>query len=208
MCKIGHRQYAASFFKSIGGRYKRIRLRPEGKPDPEYYRQHVSVIAQLEELNRTGETELYCGDESHVCSQGYVPYGRQFPGEDIHIPVGNAYRINCMGFINRKSQYKGFMTEKNIGAELVMQYLDDFSFKVRKEAVLILDNASIHKAKIIKKKNLFWQNRELFISFPPPYSPHLNIAETLRRKLKKEWLNPDDLIIRTKTNAIMRLTDV
>jgi transposase len=30
--------------------------------------------------------------------------------------------------------------------------------------------------------------------FFPPYSPHLNIAETLWRKLKKEWLDPPDYI--------------
>lgn len=86
----------------------------------------------------------------------------------------------------------GFMTEKNIGSELVMQYLDDLSFKIRKKTVLILDNASIHKAKIIKERIPFWQRRGLFITLLPPYSPHLNIAETVWRKLKKEWLNPDD----------------
>ncbi|MFA7493298.1 MAG: transposase [Proteiniphilum sp.] len=32
----------------------------------------------------------------------------------------------------------------------------------------------------------------MYIFFLPPYSPHLNIAETLWRKLKKEWLNPED----------------
>ncbi|MBL7993531.1 MAG: transposase [Candidatus Kapabacteria bacterium] len=32
----------------------------------------------------------------------------------------------------------------------------------------------------------------MFIFFLPPYSPHLNIAETLWRKLKKEWLNLED----------------
>jgi transposase len=36
------------------------------------------------------------------------------------------------------------------------------------------------------------RQRGLFIFFLPPYSPHLNIAETLWRKLKKEWLNPED----------------
>jgi transposase len=30
------------------------------------------------------------------------------------------------------------------------------------------------------------------LTYLPPYSPHLNIAETVWRKLKKEWLNPED----------------
>jgi transposase len=32
----------------------------------------------------------------------------------------------------------------------------------------------------------------LFVRFLPPYSPHLNLAEVLWRKLKYEWLRPQD----------------
>lgn len=75
-----------------------------------------------------------------------------------------------------------------------MDYLEELSFKIQKDTVLILDNASVHRAKIIRERIPFWQNRGLFIAFLPPYSPHLNIAETVWRKLKKEWLNPEDYI--------------
>lgn len=34
--------------------------------------------------------------------------------------------------------------------------------------------------------------RSLFVSFLPTYSPHLNIAEVLWRKMKYEWLRPED----------------
>jgi transposase len=53
-----------------------------------------------------------------------------------------------------------------------------------------LDNARIHKTKDIKERIPFWHKRGLFLFFLPPYSPHLNIAETLWRKLEKEWLDP------------------
>ncbi|MDR2087074.1 MAG: transposase, partial [Dysgonamonadaceae bacterium] len=43
-----------------------------------------------------------------------------------------------------------------------------------------------------------WQQRGLFITFLPPYSPHLNIAETVWRKLKKEWINPEDYLGKDK----------
>jgi len=58
----------------------------------------------------------------------------------------------------------------------------------------LLDNASVHKAKIIRERMPHWQKRGLFIFFLPPYSPHLNIAETIWRKLKKEWLDPQDYL--------------
>jgi transposase len=78
-------------------------------------------------------------------------------------------------------------------------------FKIQKETVLILDNASVHRAKIIKERIPFWQDRGLFIAFLPPYSPHLNIAETVWRKLKKEWINPEDYM--EKDTSIMQQTD-
>jgi transposase len=152
------------------------------------------VIAELEHLNETGEIDLYYGDESHVCSHGYVPYGWQFPGEDIHIPVEKSYKINILGFINRKSQYMGMMTEQNIGTDTVIEYLEKLSFCIKKKTVLILDNASVHKSNRMMERIPFWQRRGLFITFLPPYSPHLNIAETVWRKLKKEWLNPEDYL--------------
>jgi transposase len=150
--------------------------------------------ADLEQLSEEGHIDLYYGDESHVCSQGYVPYGWQFPDEEVYIPSEKAYRINCPGFINRKSEYMGTMTENNINAEFVMEYPEKFSFTIQKETVIVLDNAGVHKAKIIRERIPFWQNRGLFIAFLPPYSPHLNIAETVWRKLKKEWLNPEDYL--------------
>jgi transposase len=61
-----------------------------------------------------------------------------------------------------------------------------------------LDNASVHKSRSIIERIPFWQRRGLFIIYLPPYSPHLNIAETVWRKLKKEWLNPEDYLEKDK----------
>ena len=190
--EIHQQQYSAPFFKSAHGRYKRIRTRPKGKPDTDFYHHQVGIISELELLSETGEIDLYYGDESHICSQGYVPYGWQFPGEDIHIPVEKAYKVNILGFINRKSQYMGMMTENNISSEVVIDFLETLSFNIKKKTVLILDNASVHKSHGIMERRTFWEKRGLLITFLPPYSPHLNIAETVWRKLKKEWLDPQD----------------
>ena len=42
-------------------------------------------LGELERLCRAGQLTLLSGDESPVCSEGYVPYGWQFPGEDVFI---------------------------------------------------------------------------------------------------------------------------
>jgi hypothetical protein len=57
-----------------------------------------------------------------------VPYGWQFPGEDVHIPVEKAYKINMLGFINRKSQYMGMMTQDTVNAGTVIEFPEKLSF--------------------------------------------------------------------------------
>ncbi len=56
----------------------------------------------------------------------------------------------------------------------------------------MLDNTSIHKAKIIQNQLRCWEKRGLYIFYLPPYSPQLNITETLWRKIKKEQIDPPD----------------
>jgi len=138
--------------------------------------------------------DLFYGDESHVCSEGYVPYGWQFPDEDIYIPVEKGYKINIWGIITRKNQIFSTITEQNIDADFVFDQLETISLKIQKITVIVLDNASIHKAKIIQNQLQFWRKRGLYIFYLPPYSPQLNIAETLWRKIKKEQIDHTDYI--------------
>ncbi len=44
----------------------------------------------------------------------------------------------------------------------------------------------------MQERRRVWEARGLFLFYLPPYSPHLNIAEVLWRKLKYEWLQPAD----------------
>ena len=85
-------------------------------------------------------------------------------------------------------------TEKNIDTLFIFNQMEDLSFTIQKQTVVVLDNASIHTAKRIQEQIPFWQQRGLFIFYLPPYSPQLNIAETLWRKMKREWIDPDDYL--------------
>lgn len=149
-------------------------------------------LAELEKLCEQGFVDLFYGDESHVCSTGYVPYGWQFPGEAVFIPTEKGYKINIWGLISRNNQTHWLTTEKNIKANFIFTQLEELSFSIQKPTVIVLDNASIHKAHLIQQQLPFWEDRGLYVFYLPPYSPHLNIAETLWRKLKKEQLDPGD----------------
>ena len=72
------------------------------------------------------------------------------------------------------------------------KFMDDFSLQNDDLKVVILDNASYHKSAFTRAHFEQWQNRGLFLFFLPTGCPHLNLIETLWRKMKYEWLSVKD----------------
>ncbi len=160
----------------------------------EHYQLQVEKLQELEHLNMKGKIDLFYGDETHVCSEGYVPYGWQFPDEDICFLSEKSYKFNCFGLINRENKCHWGITQENINTQFILEFMEKLSWEITCTTFIVLDNARIHKTKNIMERIPYWQKRGLFLLFLPPYSPHLNIAETLWRKLKKEWLDPEDYL--------------
>ncbi|CAA7196356.1 hypothetical protein CHRY9293_02453 [Chryseobacterium potabilaquae] len=50
-----------------------------------------------------GLIDLFYGDESHVSSESHVPYGLQFPDEEVAIYLEKGYKTNIFGIINRSN---------------------------------------------------------------------------------------------------------
>ena len=59
---------------------------------------------------------------------------------------------------------------------------------VGRPLTVILDNASIHKAKEIQPLLALLKQKGLTLYFLPPYSPELNRIEKLWHKMKYEWM--------------------
>ena len=189
----GQRVDVQAFFIGIGARYKRIRKRPRGKPSPQLYEYKVEKLQELEQKAENGKIDLFYADESHICTEGYVPYGWQFRGEDVFIPSQKIARLNIFGMTTRDNRYEGFTSRGSITSGMVADFLDRLSFRPKaRDIVVVLDNASIHRSSTIKEMRPVWESRGLFLFYLPPYSPHLNIAETLWRMLKGKWIRPQD----------------
>jgi transposase len=156
------------------------------------YAYKIEVLTELERLSEQGWIKLFYADESHVCSQGYVPYGWQFPGEEVFISSQKGYRLNVFGMISRGNECLWSATTDSIKAELVLEKLDMLSLSINQPTYIVLDKASVHRSKIIEQRIKLWQSRGLYLFFLPPYSPHLNIAETMWRHLKGGWLRAED----------------
>jgi len=164
----------------------------KGKPNEEIYQLKKEVLGKFEELSLSGLIDLYYGDESGVNLEPNVPYGWQFRDEEVSMPSEKGKGINCFGLFTRRNESWTATSEKSINGQFVLEQLERFSFSITKLTVVVLDNARIHCGKQIAERQSAWQMRGLFIFYLPTYSPHLNLAETVWRKLKYEWLNASD----------------
>ena len=152
------------------------------------------LIGSYERLAEDDLIDLYYGDEAGVNLEPNVPYGWQFRDEEVAMPSAKGAGINCFGLFTRANKSWIALSEATITGNFVMEQLDRFSLSIRKLTVVVLDNARIHSGKQITERIAVWQRRGLFIVYLPIYSPHLNIAETVWRKLKYEWLSAEDYL--------------
>lgn len=146
----------------------------------------------MEQQSCQGHIDLFYGDECQVSEEGYVPYGWQFSDEDVAIEVAKGNSINCFALLSRSNEIIYRTTEQTISADFVIEQFEQLSMSITKPTVIVLDNARIHTARKVKERIKDWQNRDLYVFYLPPYSPHLNIAERLWKELKSHWLKPTD----------------
>jgi transposase len=136
--------------------------------------------------------DLYYADQRRVCLEPCVPYGWQFPDEDVFMPSTKGKGLNCFGLLSRTNQLLFTTTTQNITSAFVFEYLERLSLMLNKPTVIVLDNASVHTAKIIREQRKVWETRGLTLFYLPAYSPQLNLIERLWKMLKYYWLKPED----------------
>jgi len=146
----------------------------------------------LEQLSQAGLIDLYYGDESRVSLEPCVPYGWQFAGEGVFMPTAKGAGLNCFALLTRANDLVFETTRRRITSQFIIEQFERLSFSIRKMTVVVLDNAGVHTSRQVQARRPFWERRGLYIFYLPPYSPHLNPAERLWRKLKYEWLQPAD----------------
>lgn len=136
--------------------------------------------------------DLYYADETRVCLEPCIPYGWQFPDEDVFMPSAKGKGLNCLGLLSRTNRLMFATTTGSITSRFVFDYLERLSFTLKKPTVIVLDNASVHTAKIIREQRKVWEERGLTLFYLPAYSPQLNLIEILWKMLKYYWLKPED----------------
>ena len=145
-------------------------------------------MALLENQSELGHIDLFYGDETGINELAYVPYGWQRKDENVAISANHGQQINCFGILSRDNRFFSKTTTGSVTADFIVDFFEEFSFKIVKPTVIVLDNARIHVAQKVKERMKYWQKRGLYIFYLPPYSPHLNLIERLWKELKARWL--------------------
>jgi transposase len=146
----------------------------------------------LWDLQKENRIDLVFSDESGFQLVPNLPYGWQAKGTYIRLLPRRGKCLSVFGLLSTENKLTCYPTEQTTNAAFIIQCLDDYATKIKKPTVVIMDNAPIHRAKIMMEKRKEWESMGLSLFFLPKYCPHLNRIETLWRKIKYEWIKPKD----------------
>ncbi len=102
---------------------------------------------------------------------------------------GSHGRLNLIGALawgKEKRTLHFELIEESVKSEHVVAFLDKLTRNAAGSqlSVVILDNASFHTGTNIKERRQVWKEKNVLLRYLPPYAPHLNPIEALRKRLK------------------------
>lgn len=148
----------------------------------------MTELKDLIRLNQQGYIDLFFADESGFNMEAYIPYGWQPAGEYIHITPVKTKGTQIFGLMSLDNQLHPYALTGSMNSEAIIAFIDHFHSGIKKQTVIVLDNAPIHHSIRFKNKVEAWKKDDLFIFYLPKYSPHLNPIEILWRMIKYKWL--------------------
>jgi len=147
------------------------------------------ALARFHTLESVGRCDVLYGDESGFCLQPPLPYLWQMKGQTVGLPAqAHSRRLNVLGFLSRQGHLHAFQTQEKITAPFVIESMEALLSTLSRPTVLVLDNATIHRSKLVQARRHEWKKKGLRLLFLPPYCPHLNLIEILWRQMKYRWL--------------------
>ena len=135
-----------------------------------------------------GEIELAFVDEAGF-AQAQPNRSAWTPSGERHmIDARRGQRLNVLGAMLSSGELFTVKLWETTTSLLFAGFLGLLTEHVGKPLTVILDNASVHKAKAIQPYLKLLAKKGLTLYFLPPYSPELNRIEMLWHKMKYKWM--------------------
>lgn len=163
-------------------------------------------LEDISEVLDDPDTVLGFVDETAVQNK---PYTARILSENSHLSVKTSYhpqqKLSCFGFLDLEGKLVPMLSKKS-KKEDFLEFLKKLRSKYDKNntIVIVLDNARIHHANIIKD---FWNQNNIIPIHLPPYCPDLNPIETVWRILKRKISNQVYKNLDNLKNMVIELFD-
>ena len=154
--------------------------------NPEYKQAKKTDLEMLNLWAEEGLIHLLYLDESGCCLESPLSYGYSRRGEQKSIiqNKNRGRRINIMGVWETATSFEYGLKVGTYKAQNYIQFMNNQAERAVKRladtgklTVVIQDNASIHRANLIKERIHIWSKQGLILFSLPPYSPEMNRIE-------------------------------
>lgn len=186
--------------RALGYAWKRCRRSLKGKRDAVAFAAMQRQLGDWHAAEARGEVAVVYVDECRFSRLAPVPYAWQVRGAPaVPLPAEReAGGQSVLGFWQpgvAGQPLAAYALPGAWNAEGFAAAVEVFlAEEVRGPTVLVLDNASIHRAALVRERQAAWAERGLRLCFLPAYSPELNRIEILWRFCKHYWLRPADYV--------------
>ena len=175
---------------AAGYSWKRMRRSLRSSRDEEALRDAQQTLAGLRQYCSSPEREfdLWYGDEAGFTTFPSVPYAWQKVGARLELAAAHGPRQNVFGLLSLQQKFHSFAFTQSLDSATIIACLDSFCGQLQRPALVVLDNASVHKSSALMARRAEWEDEGLYLLSLPPYCPELNLIEHLWRKIKYDWL--------------------
>ena len=180
-----------------GYAWKRCRRRLRAQRDPDAFAACQQHLRALHRAEAAGGAAVVYLDECRFSRQAPVPCAWQRRGQPpVELPAvrgGGGYSV--LGFWQPGGPGQpldAYVRTGALTADLFVLAVNEFADQLAAPAVLVLDNASIHTAHLVRERHAAWAAAGLTLLFLPPYSPERNKIELRWHRCKHYWVRPED----------------
>jgi transposase len=164
----------------------------KSKRNEEEYSEKKYCLDLLKEKEKLGEINLFYSDESSFQRNSNLPYQWSKKGYNTFIESYYSKNFSITGFLSNKLKvFSYYIKEEKIKPnalyfiQTIKKFLKENIMFFNKKTYIVLDNAPIHRAKIVKEYIDSLKTHNIFFFFLPPYSPELNLIERSWKHIKE-----------------------
>lgn len=188
----------ARVLKSAKYTWRRVRKSMKKQRDEGLFEFFKQELIELCALDKKGLIRLWFYDESGFnlnpnALYAWLPWlPPQKEAKNITLPAKRGNVLTVAGFLRHDNTLEAYSQKEAMNAQSFIAFTEDFIqnqvIGSDVQNIVIIDNASFHRAHVSKVKMEHWKKQNLFFQFMPPYCSELNHIEILWRFIKNEWL--------------------